>query len=207
MSGNLTRIALLSLCLAVVAPANAGVNAGVNAITLDEPAPVGTFSLRDHRGEAFTQDSLRGQWTLVLVGYTSCPDVCPYTLANLQAVVEEAGLHLRPDDVPRVVLLAVDPERDAPALADYVGHFGPRIVGVTGKRREIDVFVEGVDGAYRFGKRTAESDHYEVKHSATVALVSPRGELFAKLNPPFALAETASYLAHTIRRFKQSAPQ
>jgi len=204
MPGNLLRVALLSVCLA--APA-VSAEAGVNGVILDKSAPVGAFTLHDHRGAPFTEASLRERWTLVLIGYTSCPDVCPFTLANLQAVVEEAGLRLRPDDVPQVVLLAVDPERDAPVLADYVAHFGPRILGVTGAHAGIDALVAAIDGAYRFDRRRPGQADYEVKHSAAVALISPQGKVIAKISPPFPPAETATYLAETILRFKRSARQ
>ncbi|NJM34168.1 MAG: hypothetical protein HC850_04995 [Rhodomicrobium sp.] len=40
------------------------------------------------RGLSFAKESLAGKWTLVILGFTQCPDVCPYTLQNLTPVME-----------------------------------------------------------------------------------------------------------------------
>ncbi|MBK9054549.1 MAG: SCO family protein [Chloroflexi bacterium] len=44
------------------------------------------FVLTDQTGEAFALSELEGQWILLNYGYTSCPDVCPATLAVLGRV-------------------------------------------------------------------------------------------------------------------------
>ena len=56
----------------------------------------------------------------MLAGFTHCPDVCPFTLANLEQVVAELGLRVRPDRLPTVIFLGVDPDRDRANLKDYV---------------------------------------------------------------------------------------
>ena len=56
---------------------------------LDTPRDIGDFDLLDHRGKAFTPESLQGQWTLVFFGFTYCPDICPTTIAFLDRFVSE----------------------------------------------------------------------------------------------------------------------
>ena len=58
------------------------------------------------------RDSLKGRWSLVLAGFTHCPDVCPFTLANLEQVVAELGCACGRTGMPAVIFLAVDPDRD-----------------------------------------------------------------------------------------------
>ena len=44
------------------------------------------FTLNDQHGELVTKQQFVGQWNLVFLGYTSCPDICPLTLAKLNVV-------------------------------------------------------------------------------------------------------------------------
>ncbi len=74
---------------------------------------------------------------MVFFGFTWCPDVCPTTLSDISLWLEELGA-----DADRLIvaLISVDPERDTPAaLADYVGRFHPRMVGLTGTPAQIAV--------------------------------------------------------------------
>jgi len=47
--------------------------------------------------------------TVLLFGFTHCPDICPTTLLNLSAVLDQLG-----DDqgLVQIAFIAVDPERD-----------------------------------------------------------------------------------------------
>ena len=85
----------------------------------------------DARGAPFTQDSLKGAWSLLYFGFTHCPDICPDELEKVAAVVDalqtEHGVTATP------VFISVDPARDAPAtVGAYVAEFHPRMVGLTG---------------------------------------------------------------------------
>ncbi|TYC53886.1 SCO family protein [Rhodobacterales bacterium] len=178
----------------VTAPAQS-----VNGVILDEPEAVGAFTLTAQDGEAFTQERLKGHWTLLFLGFTHCPDVCPFTLANLEAVRTELSQLMSPDKLPEVVFLAVDPERDEELLADYVKHFGISFTGITGERPEIDKLVESIDGFYRLEKSGPGDDAYDVTHSAAVTVINPDGEITAKISPPFHPFSTATYLARHMR--------
>ena len=48
-----------------------------------KPRPLPAFSLRQSDGTQLTSGELNGHWTVVFLGFTSCPDVCPTTLAEL----------------------------------------------------------------------------------------------------------------------------
>jgi protein SCO1/2 len=108
-------------------------------------------------------------------GYTSCPDVCPTTLAEARWVLEGLG-----DDADRVIFLftTVDPERDTPeVLGTYVAAFHPAIVGLTGApdvlaavRQDYGIFAE---------KEVLEGSatDYIVNHTARLFLVDTEGRL------------------------------
>lgn len=173
--------------------------AEVRGVVLDTPSPIAPFALEAHDGAPFTQDDLAGHWSLVFLGYTHCPDVCPFTLANLAAVRSEMSQLMRPESVPQIVFLAVDPARDRPLLGAYVEHFDIAFTGVTGAREGIDGFTTSLDGFYRLEKKSADDDAYAVTHSAAVSLINPAGEIVAKLSPPFAPFETANYINRVMR--------
>ena len=190
------RCLFFSLCLLLPFWANAQ---SVNGVILEEPVPVADFSLTAQDGDTFTAQRLQGQWTLLFLGFTHCPDVCPFTLANLEAVRTELSQMVSPDSLPEVVFLAVDPDRDAELLAEYVKHFGISFTGITGERTQIDALVESIDGFYRLEKSSPEDDAYDVTHSAAVTVINPDGDITAKISPPFHPFNTATYLARHMR--------
>src|SRR5215472_11581177 len=58
---------------------------------LPQGKPLGVLALTDTRGRPFTRHDLDGP-ALVFFGFTSCPDVCPGTLATLAQVQRRAPL-------------------------------------------------------------------------------------------------------------------
>jgi protein SCO1 len=192
------QLLVVTTVAAAVAWATVAV-ARVNGVILDRPALVQAFTLDDHNGKPFTADSFKGHWSLVLAGFTNCPDVCPFTLANLEQVVAELGLRVRPDRLPAVIFLAVDPDRDRANLKEYVQQFHPDFMGVTGELDQIERALKGFDAVAVRSKPDARGN-YSVSHSAAVAVIDPRGRLAAKINPPFDPGPTAEFLADLFRR-------
>lgn len=167
--------------------------------TLKTPLAVPAFSLQDHTGNEFGLTQLKGQWSLVFIGFTSCPDVCPLTLMQLEAVRADLGLRFTPERIPQIIFLAVDPARDKPVLGKYLAHFHPKNIGVTGEREQIDIMVKGMDAFYRF-KPKPGSDFYDVVHTAAIAVIDPNAKLVSKISPPFDVHPMAEYLTQLIRQ-------
>ena len=152
----------------------------------------GPFQLETADGKTVTDADMKGTPFLVYFGYTHCPDVCPTTLAQISDVLAKM-----PDKPIRVLFVTVDPERDTPALmADYVGSFDHRIVGLSGTKEE----VTRVEKAYRVYARKAptKDGDYTMDHSSIVYLMDARGAFVEAFNldrPPEASAkELAGYL-------------
>lgn len=188
--------------IGAIAPAASPASAQTG-IELEAPVEIPAFALTDHLGRPFTEASLRDQWTLLMIGYTSCPDVCPFTLANLEHVLAEVSQKVRPDNMPKVVFLALDPERDQAGLGEYMTFFHPDFLGVTGDKGEIDRLVEALDATYRLTEPDA-TGWYEVQHSSSVAVIDPEGALRAKLQPPFEAFVTADLLARQQIAFRRA---
>lgn len=181
---------LLALCLFFPAVALAQ----VQGIALDEPRKIPEFVLSERSGALFTDEDLADRWTLIMFGFNSCPDVCPFTLKNLEGAVAEVSLRVRPDSVPRVVFVSVDPDRDKETVTDYAAFFHPDFRGVTGEREDIDRLIEATDSYYRLMPPDS-SGYYDVQHSAFVSVIAPDGQMRAKLEPPFHIGKTAEFLA------------
>jgi protein SCO1 len=160
---------------------------------LGRPKPFPAFALDDQDGHPFGAAQLKGHWTLLFMGYTYCPDICPYTLANLAAVLDAMAKRAPADKVPRVVFLAVDPARDKPMLKSYIDSFGDRFIGITGSLDAIQALVDGIGGYVR--REAPDKDgQYTVVHTATVSVVDPSARIVATILPPFQPTETADKL-------------
>lgn len=161
------------------------------------------FALQTHSGDSFTQADLLDRWTLVLVGFTSCPDVCPYTLGNLEHVIAETASKVRPDNLPQVVFLAVDPSRDYLSLGAYVKHFHPDFKGVTGDKEDLDAFIEGLDAFYELEEPDTYGN-YNVRHSADIRVVDPSGKLHATMQTPMNALKTSDFLLQLQIEYRRS---
>ena len=161
----------------------AGAQMGIaTATVLSPPRPLPPLALVDQNSQPFDVARLRGRWSFVFFGFTSCPDVCPVTMTALAATSKQ--LATLPEQLrPQVVMISVDPERDTPErLADYVKAFDPSFVGATGTKEEIDEFAlrMGVAAA----KRPIEGGSYSVDHTTSLFLVDPDGALRALFSAP-----------------------
>jgi len=152
-----------------------------HATLLPQSVPLPRFALLADDASPFTEASFAGHWSLVFFGFTHCPDICPATLQQL--AIARDRLRADGSDPPQIVLVSVDPERDSTqALADYVGHFGPGITGVTGSGEELRKLTSAL-GIY-FEKSAGQGDGYSIDHSAVVIVVNPRAEFQAVFRPP-----------------------
>jgi protein SCO1 len=159
--------------------------------------PLPEFAFIDHAGQPFDPDRLRGRWSLIFFGFTSCPDVCPTTLSQL-AQVEKRLADLPAEARPQVILVSVDPQRDTPEhLASYVKFFSPSFVGVTGSPAAIKKFTHAMGVPVAITPTGA--DGYTVDHSAAVFAIDPAGELRALFSPPHSPETLAADLRRLTR--------
>ncbi|MEL7345046.1 MAG: SCO family protein [Pseudomonadota bacterium] len=190
----------------VFALLSAPVTAQVQGVMLDEPLDLPAFEFTNELGEVFNETDLTDAWTIVMFGFLSCPDVCPFTLGNLEAAVSETGMRVRPDNVPKVVFISVDPDRDAQWVSEYAKFFHPEFESYTGERAQIDALIEATDSFYRL-MRPDSTGYYEVQHSSAVSVIAPDGTLRAKLQPPFDPGATAEFLARLQISYRRESVQ
>ncbi len=54
---------------------------------LDNPRYLSPFTLESEAGQ-FDNQSLMGQWTIVIFGFLNCPDFCPTSLSQLASIAD-----------------------------------------------------------------------------------------------------------------------
>lgn len=142
-----------------------------------DPAPVvdGTAlpSVADE-GEIVEFRAGSGGLQAVYFGYTSCPDVCPTTLADLTVALRKL-----PDEQAAMVdtvMVTIDPERDLDILADYVQSFIPDADAAGTSDGELLAEAAEPFGVV-YSVTTLDDGAVEVEHSPFLYLVNDRGEL------------------------------
>ena len=144
----------------------------------------GPFELVDMDGRRFTQENLKGKYTLLYFGYTYCPDICPTELTIIAEALDRLGERRREF---RVIMVSVDPERDTPqVLKDYMSNFGPEFIGLTGTPEQIRRMAKLWRAYYR-KVPDPDGNGYSMDHSAVTYLLDKNGHYlrhFAYGTPP-----------------------
>jgi len=192
-TGIILAIALaagLGLLLAqkVFGPAGADKRDTGSILFYPSPRPLPDFSLTQSDGTRLIPGELRGHWTLVFLGFTSCPDVCPTTLAEL-AKAQKQWERIPESLRPRVVFVSVDPERDTPArLGEYAHAFHKDTIAATADVPSLERFATSLGLVFQKapGKNFDKNpDDYSMDHSASIAVLDPEGRLAGLMRPPF----------------------
>ena len=130
-----------------------------------------SFCLVDQHGQAVSEQSYLGQYTLWFFGFTHCRVVCPRALEGLSNALDRIGLkstRFKP------LYVTIDPERDTPdVMRDFLQKW-PRFTGLTGNaaellrvRQSFRVFCERLDEG---------SSDYQIAHTSFTYVVDPRGQ-------------------------------
>jgi protein SCO1/2 len=148
---------------------------------LGTPLEIRQFALLDERGQPAMRSVLEGRWSVLFLGFTHCPDVCPTTLALLMRV--RSSLRASGEDI-RIVFLSADPDRDTPqALAQYLGAFGTDMLGLTGPPEEVRALAENMGLGYV--RNPDAGGGYSVDHSVALVLIDPQARVAGYFRPPY----------------------
>ena len=154
-------------------------------IGVEMPSPLATpeLTFTDSHGRPFhLVSATAGKVTLLMLGYTHCPDVCPVHLANLAAVLKKMPTAVQGS--VQVVFVTVDPVRDTPPVLDaFVAAFDPAFIGLTGT----DSVLASLQQAMQLGRayeNPADTDgNYTVGHASAVIAFTRDG--LARVRYPF----------------------
>jgi protein SCO1/2 len=135
---------------------------------LATPLPKPRFQYIDSHAAPYRLDSATaGKVTLLLFGYTNCPDICPVHLSNLAAVLDRM-----PDSIQTqiaVVFVTTDPARDTPPVLDkWVKGFDPHFIGLTASDSIITASQQMLQVLEAVKGTTDAKGSYPVGHAAGV---------------------------------------
>lgn len=149
----------------------------------------GAFSLIDQNGNGFTQENLKGHYSLVFFGFANCPDMCPTALTSITQAME-----LLPEEIAsRItpVFITIDPKRDTPeSLKDYAANFHPRLIALTGTREQTTQAATAFKVYHQVADPAVED--YMVNHSGFIYVMDEKGNYvqhFSHTAAPEAMAE------------------
>lgn len=138
-----------------------------------KPQVGGAFELVAHTGQTVTNADFSGKYMLMFFGFTFCPDVCPTELQVMTSALEELGPLA---DKIQPIFVTIDPERDTPdAMAQYVAHFHPSLMGLTGTSEQISQVAKAYRVYYKRVEDPSSAAEYTMDHSAVVYLMGPDG--------------------------------
>ncbi len=178
----------------------------VGALVYEEPVTLQPFSLQDHNGQEFSHNDLVGGWTLIFFGFTSCPDICPLTLTELNQFYQALPADTFGSDT-RVVMVSVDPDRDnTQRLAEYMSSFHPDFVGLNGPyadvaalarqlfiahtpppsqaTAQVQVQAQGQGQDVHAGHVMEQApEDYLIDHSGNILIINPEGQYYGFFEP------------------------
>ncbi|GEK97417.1 SCO family protein [Gluconobacter kanchanaburiensis] len=158
----------------------------------------GPYTLIDTHGHTVTESHFQGRYTLIYFGYTHCIDVCPLTLETVTQALDLMG-----KEAHRIVplFITVDPSRDTPGVvADYVSHFSPDIVGLTGTESQIQTVIKSFHVMARRRGTSADriSSDYLMDHSSVLYLMDGDNRLMSVLPVDTSPQEIATRLRRLV---------
>jgi protein SCO1/2 len=161
---------LVGMAVAAGAAGAPQLKAGV----FEPPRAAPDFALIGSDGQPLTMSRFRGKVVVLEFGFTSCPDVCPKTLAALASVRKKLGTLA--GDV-QVVYVTVDPETDdAERLRTHLAKFDPTFLGGTGSAEQLEA-VRKEYGIAAERVKTSGGDTWS--HSSFTYLIDRAGQLRA----------------------------
>lgn len=177
----------------------------IQGVVLLQARDLPPFRLLDHHNRDFSNRDLLGAWHLISYGFTTCPDVCPTTLAQLAQV--KALLNENGDDLP-ILFYTVDHRRDTVGqLASYMPFFHAEFIGLTHLDSDDNLHLPFEEGLGIVAELTpteqnpndsADQQAYQVSHGVTLFLLNPQGQLQAILKPGTDKQRNKVFDAHTI---------
>jgi len=157
------------------------------------PRVIDDWRLTRADGKAIGPADLRGRWTVVFLGFTHCPDVCPTTLAQM-AKAQAQWAPLPEARRPRLLFVSVDPDRDTPkSTGEYAHFFHPDTWAATAAPAPLARFAGAMGLVYM--KVPLDGGDYSMDHSATMVVLDPQARQVGLISPPLDADAIAADLA------------
>jgi len=141
-------------------------------IPINGTAPVEDFQLDSTLGHPVALSDFGDRYTVLYFGYTTCPDICPTTLADLSKAETLLG-----DTAKRmqVFFVTVDPERDSvERMGDYLAFFSPSFIGLNGGVTKTEEIAGQFGVVYEKQFVSNSATDYLMDHTSAVVVLDPQ---------------------------------
>lgn len=168
------RVLVLMLVASLGAACGGDEQRALSGQQLTPPTEVGSLSLPEAvSGEPFSFAASSDHLLVTYFGYTSCPDVCPTTLAGVKAALRDLGADAARIDL---AMVTIDPARDTPdRLPGYVQSFVADGVALrTDDDAALQAVADGFGASYEVTP-AADGGEPEVSHSGALYVVDDAG--------------------------------
>lgn len=159
----------------------------------------GAFRLAQATGGTLDSASLRGEPYGLFFGFTQCPDICPGTLTDVTALMDDLDKGPLKDKAKsfRVLFVTVDPERDtAEVLKSYLSAFDGRIAGLVPTPEQLPGLARQFAAFY---EKVPTSSGYTMNHTASVYLFDRQGRFSGTIDIKDARSNQLGKLERLIR--------
>ncbi|MFZ0790950.1 MAG: SCO family protein [Chromatiaceae bacterium] len=161
--------------------------------------PIGDLALVDHQGAPFSNENLRGRWTLLAIADSRCGDPCDRTLTALASVLRRiAGA--RVIETTQVLVVSLRAEDRAADMTRLLAPHDTQFIGAIGPPEGLAQLADdlGIPNSPAAGHRTAALGAPD--HAGSVWLIGPDAVIRAEFLPPFdGPLLTAEYLKTRLR--------
>jgi protein SCO1/2 len=157
-------------------------------VLLPNPTGLKPFHLTDQGNKSFGLEELKGKWTFMYFGYTSCPDVCPMTTDELNIVAKYLTSEAEYQGDTQFVFVSVDPYRDTPELLKkFTSYFNFKLLGAVAPVETLNQLTDQLGVFHRrliVQDKETNQKEYAVEHSSDIYLIDPEGKPVAKFTAP-----------------------
>lgn len=138
----------------------------------------GDFVLSGEGNKEVHLSDFNGKPSVLLFGFTTCPDSCPMSLGALSSLLKR---HKLQEEV-NIVFISVDWKRDTgDKVQKYASIFGKNIIGLAGTETQINAATEGFKSYFRFVEMKDTALKYSVDHSTALYVRDKNGEIVGVL--------------------------
>jgi protein SCO1/2 len=181
-----------------------------------QPRDIPPMSLIDQNGRPFTSEQLKGKWSFIFFGFTSCGEVCPTSLSQL-SVLAKAMSEKSTESPLQYIFFSIDPKRDTPQkIAEYVNAFNKDFIGVTGLEKDLPAIGSALNVVVSVPKEHQHDEHNdhkahehdatpapagEIDHSANVVIINPKGQYHGFIRGGFKADDVIPLIPAVIHSF------
>ncbi len=185
-------------------------------IALPDRKPLPVVILKQAGKGAISTESMKGKWHLLVFGYTFCPDVCPLELTALHQMMDILRTELSPEQLPQIVFISIDPQRDTPEIAaQFAAYFDKGFIGLTGDQSDLKTLTipygitwmkqQATDSTTvsdndSVKKQPYNNNKYLISHTTTIILVNPEVKVTGLFPAPHLAREMARIYQQVIQK-------